>query len=270
MNGTVAIPVMKPRLPDADAVAPWLRLMDASGIYSNYGPLVSMLERRYAEFFGVGAEQVVTVANATLGIEGAVSVLPASVWQVPAFTFAATGHAVNRAGASVEFADVDRESWALPAAETLDASEGLLPVLPFGAPVEWRRWAWHPTVIIDAAASMGAAEGRLGGLPPGWAVVFSLHATKVLPAGEGGLVVFGSEDDARALRRWTNFGFDAARISVAPGTNAKMSEIHAAYALASLERGLATCRRSVGGGRSWRGNDSRCPSRSGCLAKIIP
>jgi dTDP-4-amino-4,6-dideoxygalactose transaminase len=56
-----------------------------------------------------------------------------------------------------------------------------------------------------------------------------------LGAGEGSLVICGSENAAKELRSWCNFGFFDSRNSRRIGTNAKMSEISAAYGLASLD-----------------------------------
>jgi dTDP-4-amino-4,6-dideoxygalactose transaminase len=67
-----------------------------------------------------------------------------------------------------------------------------------------------------------------------WSVVYSLHATKVLGAGEGAIVVCGNQDQADLLRAWSNFGFSSDRTSEIQGTNAKMSEMSAAYGLYSI------------------------------------
>lgn len=230
------IPVMRPRLPLQEEVAPWLARMDANGVYSNFGPLVSELERNYAEKFGVDPEQVVSVSSATLGIEGAIRTTSISRWWVPDFTFPATGLAVLEADRDLTLCDVDEVTWELPDSlgASVGANEGIIPVMAFGAPIDLSRWEGIRNVIIDAAASLGSSSMDLSELPSTWSVVFSLHATKVLPAGEGGLVVFGDRASARTFRAWSNFGFRGTRVSTVEGTNAKMSEIHAAYGLASL------------------------------------
>jgi dTDP-4-amino-4,6-dideoxygalactose transaminase len=222
-------------MPHFDEVEPFLRRMDSSGVYSNFGPLATELEVAYSAFLGVDPRNVVSCANATLAIQGAVSVLDPTTWVAPAYTFAATGHAVLGAGARLFLGDVRESDWTLDESPFLgDPQLGYLPVAPFGAPVELERWSGLPHVVVDGAASLGASEGLLRRLPEGWAVCFSLHATKVLPAGEGGLAVFGSQEAADRFRQWANFGFDRDRISAFPATNAKMSEVHAAYGLASL------------------------------------
>lgn len=230
------IPVMKPRLPMTKQVIPYLERMDASGTYSNFGPLVTELEQRYAGFLGVEPTQVVTVANATLGIQGGCTLFPPLKWKLPAYTFSATLHAVLQADLTPILTDIDQESMEIVLSE-LDSPEeaGILPVMPFGKRPDLTLFSPEQFVVVDAAASIGASEEALSALSPSQAVVFSLHATKVLGAGEGGLVVFGDPDYAQKFRKWTNFAFDSSRIALFPSTNAKMSEIHAAYALAALD-----------------------------------
>lgn len=208
--------VLVPDVPDADAILPYLRRIDASKWYSNGGPLVQELERRTGG---------VAVSSATTGLE-----LAASLYfkrrrvRVPAFTFAASVTALLRAGLDPVLCDVG-EDWALP-----DPDEQSLNVCPFGAPV-----AGHG--LIDAASAMGNQ---------GYGTrVYSMHATKALPAGEGGLVVGDAELMAR-VRKLANFGLEvtpfAHGIVTEPGTNAKLSEYHAAVALASLDRWHDTVR----------------------------
>ena len=98
--GEVSIPVARPRLPSADQIAPYLRRIDASQWYSNNGPLVEEFEQRLVNCFSGGTTRVATVANATIGLAVALLAhdLPReSFCMVPAWTFAATGHAIELA-----------------------------------------------------------------------------------------------------------------------------------------------------------------------------
>lgn len=231
----MTIPVMRPRLPRWAQVAPYLERMDTAGWYSNFGALVRELEGRYADLLGVPARNVVTVSNATAGLIGAASLAAPTTWLVPAWTFAATGHAIVAAGGVPLFRDIQATTWRMDVAhDTADAAVGLMPVIPFGSSVRLDEWSAWPTVVIDAAASLGSLPD-LSPLPHGWSVVFSLHATKALGCGEGGLVVCGDPADADRLRAWTNFGFDDHRNAAFPATNAKMSEMTAAYGLTVLD-----------------------------------
>lgn len=93
-------------------------------------------------------------------------------------------------------------------------------------------------VVIDAAAAYGSQS--LHGAQ--CTMVFSLHATKSLPAGEGGLVISTRPGLAARVRQLSNFGINLNPDAGMPvgaladvGSNAKMSEYHAAIGLASLQ-----------------------------------
>lgn len=227
------VPVMRPRLPDPGLVAPRLRSAQECGVFSNFGPQVTELESRFAAWLGVSAERVVSASNATLALAGAVAVTGRPDWAVPSFTFAASVAAPLLAGTQVTFRDVDADSWWLDSGGIGD-HEAAIAVAPFGSAVDLDRYAGREDVVIDAAASLGTRPD-LRDLPASWSVVFSLHATKVLGAGEGGIAVFGDAERAQRFRMWTNFGFFGTRESRLAGVNAKMSEIQAAYANTALD-----------------------------------
>ncbi len=246
------VPLLLPDMPPPQTLLPWLERMHAARHYSNFGPLVQELEHLFAQKFGLEPEQVTTVANATQGLELALQALalpPGSRVLVPALTFVATATAVVRAGHVPVLADVDAATWLLTpeiarSACTRMHIDAVLPVATFGMPHGMQAWQQFERdtglpVIIDAAAAYGSqwlqgAEGTL---------VFSLHATKSLPAGEGGLVVSTRPGLAAKVRQLSNFGINldpATTLLVGTlaslGTNAKMSEYHAAIGLASLQK----------------------------------
>lgn len=245
------VPLLVPDMPAPDDLMPWLERIHNARHYTNFGPLVNTLESRFAENFGVAQEAVTTVANATLGLELVLQALhlPKNAKiLLPAFTFVATATAVLRAGYQPVLADVDANSWLLTpaiahAAHAQTRIDAVMPVAAFGMPHNMREWQQFELetglpVVIDAAAAYGSqwceGEGTL---------VFSLHATKSLPAGEGGLVVSTRPGLAAEVRRLSNFGIQLQHGSTAPvgalvslGTNAKMSEYHAAIGLASLQK----------------------------------
>lgn len=227
---------MKPKLATADEILPFLNLIDQNNIYSNSGPLVTMLENAYAEYFKVSKDLVVAVSNATQAIQGLVSISEQKNWLIPDYTFVATGLAVLNTNKNLVLCDVSLNDWKIDISQIRRKGTkiGMIPVMPFGSKVFFEPYSDFRDVIIDAAASLGADLPDFCKLPDTWAVVYSLHATKVLGAGEGSIVVCGSKKIAKKLRSWKNFGFNQKRISELPGTNAKLSEIHAAYGLFSL------------------------------------
>lgn len=234
---SVSIPVMKPVLPTIDAVNVYLERVYASGIFSNHGPLVRELEQRYADWFNVSADNVVAVVNGTVAISAAALWEDNPTYLSPEWTFPATAMGVLSVGGSVEFRDVDPESWLLSVTDDdLAHADSVVPlvVAPFGHPIDLSEWSAFPRLIIDAAACAGNRPD-LSGMKKGWAATISLHATKVLGCGEGGLVIFADPARAQIAREWINFGFSGSRITERIGTNGKMSEFAAAFALAALD-----------------------------------
>jgi dTDP-4-amino-4,6-dideoxygalactose transaminase len=237
------IKLLVPDMPRAEALAPYLRRIDGARWYTNFGPLVHELEGRLGAHFAP-EDHVVTVSSGTAGLELALLALglPAGARVLlPDFTFVATATAVIRAGFRPVVGDVDPRSWLLTpelarsaiAARKVDA---VMPVATFGCPQDadaWDRFSEQTglPVVIDAAGAFGnQRSGRRVH------VVISLHATKALGAGEGGFLVSRDAALVERIRRLSNFGIDVATgIVDRPGTNAKLSEYHAAVALAALE-----------------------------------
>ena len=227
---------MRPSLPKFSDVEPLLRSIDLSRVYTNHGPLVTELESEYAKYFGIQPELVVAVGNATLALQGLVEISDVNNWYAPDYTFAATGLAIIKASKNLHLCDVDIASWKLDPSEldVKSGSIGVMPVMPFGAEIDFSDYIRFENVVIDAAASLGRTPPDISKMSAGWSIVFSLHATKVLGAGEGSIVVCGNRELAENLRAWINFGFKNERISSLAGTNAKLSEFNAAYGLVSF------------------------------------
>lgn len=239
-----AIVVARPRLPDTAALVPYLREIDANRWYTNHGPLADRLEARLATRFGVPADGVTLTASATAGL--AVTIAAAAraggrYCAVPGWTFAGTAHAVRNAGFIPWFVDIDARRWALTPdclrAALSDAPgpvAAAVPVVPFGAPFDLGAWEEFQAdtgvpVVVDAAAAVDTLR------PARVPAVISLHATKALGVGEGAAVVCHDPALVQRARQAANFGFYGARIAEIAGTNAKMSEYHAAVGLAALD-----------------------------------
>jgi dTDP-4-amino-4,6-dideoxygalactose transaminase len=90
-------------------------------------------------------------------------------------------------------------------------------------------------LVIDAAHGFGASvHGRPVGAGA-TAQVFSLSPTKLLVAGEGGIVATNCDCVAHFVRLGREYGNDGSYDSLFPGVNGRMPELSAATALASLE-----------------------------------
>ena len=242
--GEMSVPVARPRLPTADQIEPYLRRIDESRWYSNSGPLVQEFEERLAKHFGGKSAKVATVANGTIGLAVALMscrVPRGSLCMVPAWTFAATAHAIELAGLIPLIVDVNLTSWALEpemARQFLHQAPGeisaVMPVSPFGAPIDYAAWESFRdetgiAVVIDAAAAFDTLR------PTTLPTIVSLHATKLLGVGEGGFVLSTDANFIEEIQKRTNFGFWNTRESTARSLNGKISEYVAAVGLAALD-----------------------------------
>jgi dTDP-4-amino-4,6-dideoxygalactose transaminase len=240
----LTIPVMRPKLPAAERLAPYLRAIDSSRIYSNFGPLALSFEERLAARFGLGGDMITTVTNATMGLTLALAAQGArrgTLCAIPAWTFIASPHAAMMAGLIPYFVDVDFDTWAVNPESIASVIAGapaavgaVMPVVPFGRPIDVAAWDRFRSrtglpVVIDAAAGFDA-------ITPGAApAVVSLHATKVFGVGEGGFVMSTDSSMIHDIRIQSNFGFAGKREAAVPAANAKLSEYHAAVGLAAFD-----------------------------------
>jgi dTDP-4-amino-4,6-dideoxygalactose transaminase len=210
---------------------------------SNDGPLVLEFERRIAAL--VGVKHCLAVCNATVGLELAYQAAGLSGEViVPANTFVATVHALQRLGITPVFCDIDPETHNLDPRRVegciTPRTTGVVGVHVWGRPCEASALEeisehYGLRLLFDAAHAFGCShEGRMIG-QFGDAEVFSFHATKFVNSGEGGAIVTNNDAIAARLRQLRNFGIAGCDHVVSLGTNGKMSEFAAAVGLTSLE-----------------------------------
>jgi dTDP-4-amino-4,6-dideoxygalactose transaminase len=245
------IPVLRPLLPRAERLLPYLRRIDESRVYTNWGPLASELEGRLANHFGLARDGVVSASSGTTALVGAILATagrarperPFAI--VPAFTFVATAIAAEQCGYRPYVVDVGGDDWLLSPDRLFEhpllGQAGLvIAVATFGRAIGQERWrefrrATGVAVVIDGAASFEAASAApqrvLGDIP----VAMSFHATKTFSTGEGGCVATTDGPLAARVTEALNFGFYESRNSRSASTNGKMSEYHAAVGLAELD-----------------------------------
>jgi len=236
------LPLARPTIPNPDKVAEEVLQILRSGDLTN-GPHVRDLERRVAE--RVGVRHAVAVSSCTAGL---MLVLRAADLTgdvvLPSFTFMATAHAVAWNGLHPRFADIDRDTLTLSPGAAMRAigmrSSAILATHTFGTPCDVEGLAESARqsgirLFFDAAHALGSTRhgepiGRFGD-----AEVFSLTPTKPVIAGEGGIITTNDDDLAERCRLGRDYGktkdYDVRFI----GLNARMSELHAAVALASLD-----------------------------------
>ena len=246
------IPYVRPHF-DADAalVATMRRSLDR-GVVTNEGPEVCAFETECAAWLssplaiatGSGTAAL-TLAALALGLRGPVV--------MPSFTYVATEAAMRLAGATPLYCDITRDRWTLDP----DALEALLAARPdaravvavnvYGVPpdlgriAELCRRAGVP-LIYDDAHGFGTEVGGRRYTDEATVTAYSLHATKVMPAVEGGLAITSDPALAREMRRLRRHGIADDVVATTPGLNGRLDELRAAvgrHVLRRLEGALA-------------------------------
>jgi dTDP-4-amino-4,6-dideoxygalactose transaminase len=236
------LPLTRPTVPAPDDLAVDIAKILESGVLTN-GPYVRAFEHAAAERLGV--RYCVAVSSCTAGL---MLVLRASDLSgdviLPSFTFAATAHAVAWNGLRPVFADVDKETLTLSREAVAQAlgvrTSAIFATHVYGAPCDIEglsnlAQSHGIKLFFDAAHALGSLHDEMPVGRFGDAEVFSLSPTKLLVAGEGGLI--STNDDllaerCRIGRDYANPGdYDCQFV----GLNARMSEFHAAMALATLD-----------------------------------
>ena len=232
------IPLLRPWIIEPEELLSELKEIIASGKLS-LGIFTQKLEEAIQRALGVknailvssGTSGLILVLKA-LGIKGKVV--------VPAFTFPATSHSVLWAGAKVKFCDVNLDDFTISLSELEQINdpeiEAVIAVNVFGLPPRieeleqiCRKRGWK--LIFDSAQGLGSEykgekTGRFG-----WAEIFSLSPSKVITAGEGGVITTNDSELAHQLRSLRNYGksHDGSDI-IETGLSVRMSEFNALIA----------------------------------------
>lgn len=276
------IPFQRPSLPTTREIDRYLDLAREERWFSNDGPCSRLLRDRLGDRAGA---YCVPVASGTLGLMVALaSVLDLRVGGqspgsalMPSFTFVATAQAAIWAGLEPTICDIGADHWHLDPALLEQALRhrgfgAVIAVSAFGTPpppetrLRWERAcrAAGVPLVVDSAAGFGAiAEDGVPVGAQGDVEVVSFHATKPFAIGEGGAVFTRDRPLYERIDRAVNFGFRPDRTVGFPrGLNAKMSELHAATALAVLDHfdsilerrrsAAAAVRARAGQGASWQ------------------
>jgi dTDP-4-amino-4,6-dideoxygalactose transaminase len=229
------IVVVRPLLPSWDKLRTAFRGVFDSQVLTNDGPSVRRLEALLSAELGIAS--VAVTGSGTTAIQLACSALELSGEViVPAAAFPAIPQAVLRAGATPVAVDVEDtyltiDPDAVRAAIT-PRTCAILPVHTFGCPADIDQLrdiaddAGIP-LVFDAATCWGVNYRGRPLLSYGDVSTLSLHATKLTHSVEGGAVIGNTRPIADAVRRLRNFGIGEGG-AVPFGTNARMSELHAA------------------------------------------
>ena len=220
-----------------------------SGQWGGFHEMVARFERAFAEFHHCAGG--VSAANGTVTLEMALEAAglgPGDEVVVPAISFISTASAVSRVGATPVFVDIEELSFNMDAARAAAAvtprTKAILAV-HFGGPLaDMERLPALArdrglALIEDAAHAHGSEwNGRRAG-SFGLAGSFSFQNSKVMTAGEGGILI--GNDREFLDRAWSIANCGRRRDGgwfhhYTPGSNYRITAWQAAVLLAQLER----------------------------------
>jgi len=242
-NKEKQIYVTQPYLPPLEEFTPYLEQIWRNKILTNGGPFHQQLEQALCEYLGV--KHVALFSNGTLALITALQALRVTgeVITTP-YSFVATAHSLLWHGNKPVFVDVDPQTLNMDPAKIEAAitpqTTAIMPVHCYGNPCDVeaiQRIAdnYNLRVIYDAAHAFGVQCHCGSVLNHGDLSVLSFHATKVFNTFEGGAIICPDAKTKQRIDHLKNFGFVDEVTVVAPGINAKMSEINAAFGLLQLK-----------------------------------
>ena len=234
--------VTRPFMPPLAEFVPYLEQIWRNRQLTNAGPFHQQLERELAGHLGI--EHLALFANGTLALVTALQALriTGEVITTP-YSFVATAHSLLWNGIKPVFVDIDPVTLNLDPdkveAAITPQTTAILPVHVYGRPCNVERLqdiadTYGLKVIYDAAHAFGVEDRGGSVLRHGDLSVLSFHATKVFTTFEGGAIVCADAKMKGRIDHLKNFGFADEVTVVAPGINAKMNEVQAAFGLLQL------------------------------------
>lgn len=237
------IEVTTPHLPPFEEFARLAAGAWERGWLTNNGPLLLDYQKALRQALGCEAETLCT-ANGGLALQVLLRALDigGEVITTP-FSYVATTACPLWEGCRTVFADIDRASLCLDPAAVEAAitprTEAVVATHVFGNPCEVGALesicAKHGLALVfDAAHAFGVRHRGRSIVDHGDGSIISLHATKIIHSGEGGLIATRRAEVAERAEWMRRFGHDGPYRFQGVGINAKMSELHAALGLAVL------------------------------------
>ncbi len=209
---------------------------------THQGSKYHLLEEGLKKYLGVS--NISMFANGHLALELAIKAmgLTGEIITTP-YTFASTTQAIVRNGLTPVFCDIREDDYTMDPAKIealiTEKTSAIMPVHVYGNvcdvyEIERIAKKHNLKVIYDAAHVFGV---ELDGIPVGNfgdMTMFSFHATKVFHTVEGGGLTFSNPAYLETLAQLRQFGMQGQEAVPMVGTNAKMTEMHAAMGLCNL------------------------------------
>jgi dTDP-4-amino-4,6-dideoxygalactose transaminase len=237
--------VARPALPPLERYVEALQEIWDRGTLSNNGPFLRAFEEAFVGYSRSGGHMLAASScDVALTLLIAALDLPRGARAVlPSLGFPSTVHALEWNGLLPRFVDVDPGDWCLHAEQLEGELEGVAVIVAthmFGVPCDVRGLEAlaaerEIALVFDAAQAAGTWVGDRHAADFGDASAISFSGTKIVTAAEGAIAVLHGERTAERFARLRGYGMDERGTSEHRGLNAKLSELHAALALITLD-----------------------------------
>ena len=242
MNNDKRINVVMPSMPPYEEYCEEIKGLWDTRILTHSGQKHELLKKELLSYLKV--DNLCLFANGHLALEIAIESLglTGEVITTP-FTFASTTQAIVRNHLVPVFCDIDEESLTMDPSKIekliTPKTSAIVPVHVYGnvcdvEGIQKIADKYNLKVIYDAAHAFGEEINGIGIGNYGDASMFSFHATKVFHTVEGGCTTFKDSGLNLIMEQIRQFGQLGKENAVRLGTNAKMTEMHAAMGLCNL------------------------------------
>lgn len=214
------------------------------GQLTNYGPVVKKLENYFSKELELSADKgVIVVVNAAVGLSVLVSAINMFndknlKYTTQSFTFPCAAQGPLQES---QIVDID-DNLCLDLNQVNSDADGIIVTNLFGTVcdidkyVEWCQRN-NKILLFDNATVPFTKYKNINAVNYGTGCIVSLHHTKPIGFGEGGLIIVDKKYE-ECVRKCINFGFEVINGKVhwnKHGSNGKMSEISAAVILSFLQ-----------------------------------
>jgi len=236
------ITVTTPLIPPLEEFTPYLEDIWKRKWLTNNGHYHKELEKTLCDYLGV--KHLALFSNGTLALITALQALriTGEVITTP-YSFVATTHSLWWNGIKPVFVDVEPHTFNMDPTKIEAAitprTTAIMPVHVYGNPcdvdaIQKIADKYGLRLIYDAAHTFAVRKDGVSILNYGNLSILSFHATKTYSTIEGGAIVCHDAEMKQRIDFLKNFGFADETTVVAPGINAKMNEVQAAYGLLTL------------------------------------
>jgi len=242
------IPINRPWI-DNEEKQEIIKVIDENALTSaarDGGKRVQDFESSLREFLNV--KHVVSVNSGTAALHAALLALDIKTEDevlLPSFTFVATANAVVASGAKPVFVDINTKDYTIDLQDLKKKisrkSKAIIPVHLYGHPADLTEINeianQHSIYIIeDACQSLGSTYKNKQTGTFGKMGCFSMYASKVLTAGEGGAIVTNEDKLADTLKMIRNHGMVEGYDTRLLGLNYRLPELSAAIAKIQMKK----------------------------------